>query len=237
MSVSRTRLVATPDTPNTTQVPTRTGTYSEAYALGITGKEWVLADEGSYQLAQNPTPGTGIIGPVSTTFVETSGLLSLYNGNTNQIRIYPQYLRLYVTVAGASDARVQFTHAVDIGNRYSSGGSTLTVNNPNMDNPFVTQGIVKFGALTLTAASANRRLLSTTVFRGTIGIVEDCYEFIYAGGDGAGMGGSRAATVQDMARVVSPVVIGPGQTYTVHDWAGSIATGRTYAVEFGYVER
>lgn len=237
MAVSRQKPPATPDAPNTVQVPSRTGTYGEGYALGLTSKEWFLADEGSFFFAQNGTPGTGIIGPVSTSFTETTALFSLYNGNSGQVRIYPQYLRLYVTVAGGSDARVQFTHIVDNGNRYSSGGSTLTVVNPNMDSSLVTQGIAKFGALTLTAASANRRLVGTTVFRGTIGIIEDCYEFIYAGGDGAGQGGSRAATVQDMARMVAPIVIGAGQTYAIHDWAASIATGRTYAVEFGYVER
>lgn len=215
--------------------PGRSSAYGDAYGLNISGKEWVSADEGSYFFGQNATPGTGIIGPVSTTFDETKAVLSIYNGGTTK-RIYPQYLRLYVTVAGASDARVQFTHVVDTGNRYTSGGSTLTVSNPNIDSSATSLAVAKFGALTVAAANA-RRLMGTTVFRGTIGIVEDCYEIVYAAADGAGMGGSRAATVQDMARMAAPIVIGPGQSYLLHDWAGSIATGRTYAVEFGYIER
>jgi hypothetical protein len=215
--------------------PSRAGRYGEAYGLGVSGKEWPVADEGSYFLAQNPTPGTGIIGPVATTFVETTPLLVVYNGGQN--RVYPQFLRLHVTAAGASDTRVQFTHVVDSGNRYSSGGSTLTVNNVNMDSVVTSQVVAKFGALTATAASATRRLLGTTVFRGTIGIVEDAYEFVYGAADGSGMGGSRVATVVDMARLVAPVVIGPGQSYVLHDWAGGIGTGRTYAVELGFIER
>lgn len=214
----------------------RKSAYGDSYGVNVSSKEWIAADEGTYFFAQNPTPGTGIIGPVSTTFDETKAVLAVYNGGSTK-RIYLQFLRLYITTAGSSDTRVQFTHAVDTGNRYSSGGSTLTVVNPNMDSNTVSLATVKFGAITTTAASGSRRLLGTTVFRGTIGIIEDCYEFVYAASDGSGMGGSRAATVQDMARLLAPVAIGPGQSYLIHDWAGSIATGRTYAVEFGYIER
>src|SRR5678815_3929615 len=46
--------------------PSRAGIYGEAYVNPISGKELFAADEASYFMALNSTPGTGIIGTAST---------------------------------------------------------------------------------------------------------------------------------------------------------------------------
>lgn len=216
--------------------PNRASRYSEAYGVSITGKEYMAADEGSYFTALTPTPGTGIIGHAApTTFDETKPYLLLYNGGQN--RIYPQYLRLHDTVVSTAATRVQFTIAVDQGNRYSSAGTALSPSNVNMDSVVASAASIYVGAVVATAASASRRKVDHIVFRGSIDVVEDVYEIVFAGGDGTGQGGSRAATVQDMARMAPPVVVGPGQSLLIHQWAGSQSTGPTFQVSFGYVER
>jgi hypothetical protein len=216
--------------------PGRASGYGDAYGLNISSKEWVVADEGSYFVARTATPGTGIIGHAApTTFDETKPYLLLYNGG--QKRIYPQYLRLHETVASAGGARVQFTMVVDQGNRYASAGSALTVVNPNMDSTAASQCTGYVGAVIASAASASRRIVDHLVFRGTIDIVEDVYEIVFGAGDGSGMGGSRAATVQDMARLAPPIVIGPGQSFLIHQWAAAQSTGPTFQVSLGYIER
>lgn len=216
--------------------PGRASAYGDAYALQISSKEWVAADEGGYFVARTPTPGTGIIGHAApTTFDEAKPYLVLYNAG--QKRIYPQYLRLHSTVASVGGARAQFTVCVDTGNRYSSAGTALTIVNPNMDS-VMTSGASGFvGAVVGTAASGSRRIVDHIVFRGTIDIIEDVYEMVFAASDGSGMGGSRAATVQDMARLAPPVVIGPGQSFLIHQWAASQSTGPTFQVSLGYIER
>lgn len=214
----------------------RAGRYGESYNLSPTGKEWVAADEGSYFTARNPTPGTGLATHAApTTFDETKPTLVVYNGGQN--RIYPQFLRLHILTASTGAVRVQYTLAVDQGNRYASGGSALTVQNVNMDNTFSSGATITAGAPVASAASGSRRVLDHVVFRGTIDVIEDSYELIFAGGDGAGMGGSRAATVQDFARLACPVVIGPGQSFLVHQWAGSQSVGPVVNFTLGFIER
>lgn len=215
--------------------PGRAGRYSEAYNLQISSKEWVSADEGSYYTAVS-VPGTGIIGHAApTTFDATKPYFLLYNGGQN--RIYPQFLRLHVTVASTAASRVQFTTVVDQGNRYSSAGTPITPKNVNMDNTFSSGASIYQGAVVATAASASVRTLDHNVFRGTIDIVEDVYELVFGASDGGGMGGSRVATVGDFARLAPPVVVGPGQSLLVHQWAASQSTGPTLQLTFGYIER
>lgn len=217
--------------------PGRASAYGDAYGMLVSGKEWVLADEGSYFVARTPTPGTGIIGHAApTTFDETKPYVLLYNGHT-QKRIYPQFLRLHETVVSTAATRVQFTIAVDSGNRYSSAGTALTIVNPNMDSSNGSAASGYCGAVIATAASAARRVVDHIVFRGSIDVVEDVYEIVFGSSDGSGMGGSRAATVQDMARLAPPVVIGPGQSLLIHQWAASQSAGPTFQVSLGYVER
>jgi hypothetical protein len=216
--------------------PGRGGRYGERYFAPLGNKELFFGDEGSYFTARTPTPGTGVIGHAApTTFDETKPYLLLYNGGQN--RIYPQFLRLHDTVVSVGGSRVQFTVALDAGNRYSSGGSALTTQNNNMDSVAATQASVYAGAVVATAASATRRVTDHIVFRGTIDVVEDVYEIVFGASDGPGMGGSRAATVADFSRFTAPVVVGPGQSLLIHQWAASQSTGPTFQVTLGYIER
>lgn len=215
--------------------PSRSARYSEAYTVPMTLKELAAADEGSYFVGITPTPGTGIIGHAApTTFDETKPYLLLYNGGQN--RIYPQFLYLYETVVSVLNTRTQFTFVVDQGNRFSSGGTALTKNNVNMDSVVTTQATITVGAVTAIAASSSRRVLGHWTLRGTIGVVEDRYQFVF-GDPSAGQYGSRVATVADLTVPVSPVVVGPGQSFLVHQWSPSQTTGPTFEVILGYIER
>ena len=216
--------------------PTRAGRYGEMWDIPLSSKEFGAADEGSYYIAVNPTPGTGIVGPVSTTWDEAKALMTVYNGGVN--RIYPQLLQLYVTVIGTTGTRQDFTHALDTGNRYSSGGTALTKANVNMDSIYTSGAVVTFGALVTTAASSSRRLLGNHQLReAAIEVVGDFYEFNFAGPGGATQSGSRVATVADFQRTLPPVAIGPGQTYVLHYWRASITVGITFEANFQYIER
>lgn len=215
----------------------RSGRYGELYVTNVgTVHEFGLADEGSSFVAISPTAGTGIIGHAApTTFDETKPYLFLYNNGQN--RIYPQFLRLYETVASVGGARVQFTLALDYGNRYSSGGTALVKNNVNADSQISTGLTAYAGAVVASAATANRRLLGNYAVRGTIDIIEDVYELNFGGVAAATSNHSRAATVASHGVSVPPVVIGPGQCLLIHQWAASQSTGPTWEVVLNYVER
>lgn len=216
----------------------RNSRYGDRYVAPVSNNQLFAGDEGSYFMAITPTPGTGVIGHAApTTFDETKPYLLLYNGGQN--RIYPQFLRLHDTVVSVGGARVQFTVVVDPSttSRYSSGGTALTINNINGASAVTSGATAYVGAVTATAASSQRRILDHVVFRGTIDVVEDVYTIAFGAPDGMANGSSRAATVQDAGRVCGPVVVGPGQTLLIHQWAGAQSTGPTFQVALGFIER
>lgn len=193
------------------------------------------AEAGVLFNAITPTPGTGIIGHAApTTFDETKPYLLLYNGGTKNI--YPVLLQFHVTVVSVGGARVQFTTCVDDGNRWSSAGTALTINNLHSGSDVTSLAQIRVGAVVATAAGASRRVLAHTVFRGTIDVVEDVYELDFGGLGAAAASGSRAATVMDMSRTLPPVVVAPGDSLLVHQWAAAQSTGPTMQVNFTYIE-
>ena len=235
MAIARDLPSAGADGPSVV-TPSRTGTYGEAYASVVTNKELFTADEGSYFTAITPTPGTGIIGHAApTTFDEAKPYIVLYNSGTK--RIYPQFLRLYNTVVSVGDTRVQFTITTDVGNRRSSAGTALTISKSRL-GASASSGAVGFvGAVIGTAATGARVIHDNIVFRGTIDVVEDCYEIVFGGLGGGNSTASRVATVMDASRTTAPIVVEPGNSLCIVQWAGSQSTGPTYAVTLGFIER
>jgi hypothetical protein len=193
------------------------------------------AEAGALYSAITPTPGTGIVGhAAATTFDEEKAYIVLYNSGPN--RIYPVSIAFHVTVVGASHTRVQYTLAIDEGNRRSSAGTALTINNCNMAFANASGGVAHIGAVVSTSASSARRVIAHVVMRGTIEVAEDTYEINF-GGLGAGMvTGSRVATVAEFSRTVPPVVIGPGDSFLLHQWAASQGTGTTMQAVMTYIE-
>lgn len=214
----------------------RTDGYGDQFILPVSGKDIGGAFEGSYYVAQSPTPGTGIIGHAApTTFDETKPYLLVYNGSTQ--RLYPQFLRLHDTVVSVGGARVQFTVTRDVGNLFTSGGTAATVSNTNSESQGNASGVViTQGAVVCAAATSQRALLGNYCLRGTIDVVEDTYTLVFGATDGF-VSGSRAATVEDLAQALPPVCIGPGKCLKVHQWAGSQSTGPTFEMVFGFILR
>lgn len=203
-------------------------------------RDSVAADLGYYYTALTPTPGTGIIGhAINTTFVETKPMFVCYNGS-NVASIYPTFLRLTMTVIPVGNTQQQFTTTLDQGNRFSSGGTALTVANDNINSANLSLAQITVGAVTATAASSNRRVVSHRAFRPTvIGVAGDVYQFSWGSGelvdpsalptDGTG----RAHVVY----VMSPLVVSPGCSLCITAWGATFSTGATYEYEFGYVEK
>lgn len=236
-SISRDRPTAVPDGSGAT-TPFRGDRYGGQFSAPLTNKELYAADEGSHWVAINPTAGTGIIGHAApTTFDEAKPYLLVYNGGSN--RIYPQSLLLVDSAVSVGGTRMQFNFSLDTGNRLSSGGTTLTKSNVNMDVSAASGATITAGAVVGTAVTANRRLLGNYVIRGAnIDVVWDHYEFVFGSPGGSSGGVLTPTTVaQHFTRYLPPVVIGPGQSFAMVQWAASQSTGPTFEVVFSYIER
>lgn len=196
------------------------------------------ADVGASFIALTPTPGTGVIGhAVNTTFVETKPNVCLFNGGS--LNIYPLYLRLTLTVASVANAQQQFTTTLDQGNRYSSGGTALTIANTNINSGQLSAAQINVGAVTATAASPQRRILHHRVFRVVIGVAGDVYQWNF--GASVLTNPSTLATAGTaIANVLyggSPIVVSPGCSLLITAWGATYSTGNTFEYEFGYAEK
>lgn len=206
------------------------------------GRDTELADLGNYFVAITPTPGTGIISGGSVqAFTETTPLLVVYNGNATDVKIYPAYLRLRITVVGVTaSAQTYLTNTLDTGNRLSSAGTTLTKANLNMASSITSGAVCTFGAVVATAASGNRRVVSHSVVRSlTIGVIHDTISLNW-GHSAQSLTSTlinNTTSHSDTVINVAPVVIGSGQSMVLVHWANSQTTGTTYEVEFAYVEK
>ncbi len=201
-------------------------------------RDTVAADQGYYFTAST-VPGTGIIGhATSTTFVETKAIFYVYNGGS--ATIYPTYLRLTMTTIPVGNTMQQFTTVLDQGNRFGSGGTVLTGVNTNINSPNTSLAQITIGAAVLTAATANRRLVSHRPFRPTvIGVAGDVYQFSWGSGL---LVDPSALPIEGTLRahimyVMSPLVIAPGTSMAIHTWGATYSTGAIYEYEFGYVEK
>jgi hypothetical protein len=216
--------------------PSRTGKYLEAYVNPITGKEMFSAAEGSYSMATTPTPGTGIIGAASmTALVATTPIFCLVNGSTTRT-CYPQFLNLHETVVSTAGARVQFSFFTDNVNRYTSGGTALTISSCQSGLTDASGVAIHVGAVTAAAASSALQT-DHVVFRGTIDVVEDQYEFIFGGLGAGNSASSRVTTVSDFSKTCPPYAILPGHSLLIYQWAASQANAPTYEYRFGFISR
>lgn len=213
-------------------------TTSQTLVSPVLARDTVAADQGYYFTAST-VPGTGIIGhATSTTFVETKAIFYCYNaGNAT---IYPLYLRLTMTVLPVGNTMQQFTTILDQGNRLSTSATVLTPVNANINSQNTSGAQFNIGATVLTAASANRRVVSHRPFRPTvIGVVGDVYQFSW--GSGVVQDPSSLPTDGTLRAHIlygcSPLVVPPGTSLAIHTWGATYSTGATYEYEFGFVEK
>lgn len=237
------RTLPGPQVDNALQ-PFRTTRYMEPQVRAITGAKMdALADEGSYFVATNVTLGTPITGTAApTAFSATVALLSLYNSLTASTspskRIYLDWLQLEVRAAGTNGTFFQFAQSIDAGNRYGSGGTAVTPVNPNMDSAAASIATLNVGALTATAASAGVRRVKHGQIRSVIKVIGDVYLFTFGQSSPALAGMVLEGTAQAMIPIQCPqVVLGPNQTFLLHEVAASQSVAATYEFSMGWWER
>lgn len=200
-----------------------------------------LCDEGSYFVATNPTPGTGIAGiAASDGNNDLENLICVYNAATAAAgtRIYLDYLQLLVTAAGTNGTTTEWVSKIDDSDRYTSGGSAITEVNCNMDSTESTSARLHFGALVSPAAS-NQRLVGHGTLRSVIAVVEDTYTFDFGAGV-SGMTSSLQTTGTAVAHIYvphAPVILGPGDSWLFQINAASQTAASSFEFQLGFWER
>jgi hypothetical protein len=237
-------------------VPFRGSRYAEEFNTSLVPKNHLLADEGSYFVTMNPTPGTGIAAAASNSGIPTLGantdtrpVLAILNGAqpSDGIRVYLDALQLLVTAAGdAAGTRIDFAVQLDnwqnrVKPGAAVGGTQCTPINPNMDDGTKSVAQVWFGANTVIASSnlGSARLLCRRQLRPVIPVVGDVYAMTFGGAEqfvGSLIPNGTAMCQQSFN--LPPIILGPEQVALIYLWLASQgATGTSYEFDLTHWER
>ena len=202
-----------------------------------------LAEEGSYFTAHNATndAATTLAGHVAPVLVDADAtmtkpfiFLRVPAGATK--RIYLDYIELECVVIGASGTEDNWAEQLDTGaTRYSSGGTALTIVNPNMQSAetsilAVTNHLLG-GDVVSGAESASVRHSGHGQMSDTIMVAGDRYLFTYGHQPSLGTTDRHVITRP-------PIVLGATDQYLLALYAPSqAATAAVYKVRMGWAER
>jgi hypothetical protein len=210
------------------------------------GKKQALAELGTYFIATNPTPQTGIaVTAAGVAFDEAANsktnTLLVKNSETSTVntskRIYLDYLRIRnVTAAPTSGTDWYMVGVLDYSaTRYTSGGSAITPVNVNGDSSLASVATIYFGAL-VCAIPASRRLLFNLLALPRLMIIKDQIHLIFGGIEG-GNAPVNSAAIMTVSYPVPPCVIGPNQNFVLHMFGTSNAGTPAFEFELGYWEK
>ncbi len=228
----------------------RVGRYGSQFTESLIPTKHVLADEGSYYVSTNPTPGTGLAYNVQASFSDTVPFIYIFNqslpSDAANKRLYLDYIKIIVTVAAVTGTQAFYAVKSDNVARAITTNNTTAITPANVNSDVGAQALAQVRSQTsatasaIAAASANARVLARGGFGG-ITIVGDELVILFGSPDPGAYAGLTAAQAVCPGRKVSnspPLIIGPQQSATVHLWfPGNATTGLSYELEMGHWER
>ncbi|HZT29231.1 MAG TPA: hypothetical protein VFA33_05075 [Bryobacteraceae bacterium] len=228
----------------------RGGRYGEQFVLPLTVTKHVLADEGSYFIATNVTPGTAQAYNIQAAFSDTTPLLYIQNNDSKANpfgkRMYLDYIKLICTTAPASATGARFAIKTDPQLRTLSTNNTLAITPTSPNSDVAMQSVCSINAQNnssasvLTASSGSARVVANGSMGG-LPIVGDEFVLVCGAADPGAYPGLTAAQAVCPGRKVTgipPVILGPNSALTVYAWfPGNAATGLSFEFEMGWWER
>ena len=209
--------------------------YGEEYVLPF-GPQ-IAADEGSYHVLRNTTPGTGIAGAAAPTTMDNTKPFILLRAGA-QLRAYLDFIKLVVTAAGTAGTLNYATHILDDGAGYTSGGEDLVQVNPSGDGGNISGLLIfKAGAVVATAGGS-QRIIAHQRARTVIPVVGDVLLFTFGRSEPA-LSGMALEGTTELERVIHcpPVILAPSNWYKLVLWRAGQTAAASYEVEVGLWER
>lgn len=213
----------------------------------------MLCEEGSYFIAHNTTndASTTLAGHAAPVLADADATLTkpfvfVRNPANSTSYIVLDYIEIEVVTAGATGAQACWAAQLDTGTtRRSSGGTELTLVNPNMASSATSvlsgQTLHLMGGDVVAGTEgANCRVLGFGTLRPSIEIAGDIKMFTF-GADPAIVGtqaGQAAAAIRTSVVGLPPVVLGPTDQFllALHSQSGQNAAG-VYKLRLAWHER
>lgn len=233
------------------QVPARVTQFGELYSRVLDRR--ALAEEGSYFIAHNTTndASTTLAGHAAPILADadatmTKPFIFLRVPAASSKLVYLDFIDIEVVTAGATGTQACWAAQLDTGTtRYSSGGTALTIANPNMQSSdtSVFSGQTNHllgGAVVTGAENAGVRDLGFGTFRPSIEIAGDRKVIVFGGDPSAiaSMSDAAATAIRTSIVALPAVVLGATDQllFALHSQASQNAAG-VYKVRMGWYER
>jgi hypothetical protein len=224
--------------------------YGEQVTQSIGGGRPQYNSEGTYFVAGNATPLTGLAGHAAPTAVpvpgtnDTKPYIVVRNGNSvdSGITIQLDYLRLTMTAIGTGGTSINYVSHLDTNTttRFSSGSvNRLTAYSPNGLLTPSSNAQIDVGPYVASAGgTATVRPVGHGVVRPVIGVVADVYEWNFGNEGGSMPGLITTGTTQAIVQIKhAPVEIGPLQSFLFFLHSPSQSAASSYEVRMGWIER
>lgn len=226
--------------------------YGEAFVQPLALPFHPFAREGSLFEAHNATDDAAttlaghaapVLADADATLVKPFIFVRVPAGVTKYVELIS--IEIEVITAGATATQACWAAQLDTGaTRYSSGGTALTIVNPNMQNAntsvLAATSALLGGAVVAGAESANCRVLGFGTLRPSIEIAGDKKVFVF-GGDPSlvgGMSDAAAAAIRTSLVSLPPICLGATDQFllALHGQASQNAAG-VYKVRMRWLER
>ena len=224
----------------------RGGRYGEQYVLPLISTKHLLADEGSYFIATNPTPGAALAYNVQAAFSDTVPLLYIQNNDSkaNPLgkRMYLDYIKLICSVAPASSTGARF--AVKTDRRCAPSPPTTR---PQSRRPRRTQIWLHSRSVRSTRKAARphrrcrrpRRRLAWSPMPAWAAsrwwAMNSSWSVARSSRRVPGPDGGSATCAGRKVSCLPPIVLGPNSALTLYAWfPGNAATGLSCEFEVGW---
>jgi hypothetical protein len=219
-------------------------------SMGMFVDYYGLADEGSFFIATNATPGTAIATTTSvvddatgaTTHAQQKPVMLIQNQNSvsQGYNIYLMYLKMFIVQIPTSATVWRYAMRLDpLSTKITTPGTVITPQNPNGASSTLSRAYINFGAITTTdsTSSPQQRLVANGSVSQAIPVANDEWFFNFGATFASIDSSITSANSKRMSFPVPPIVIPPGWTWTLEMWGASNAAAPSWEFELGYAER
>jgi hypothetical protein len=207
----------------------------DGYSVNL-ASSFGLGMRGPYFQARNASPGTGIAMSITTTFSSTAALMLLYNNGGKTLIL--DFLRLICSAAGSTTTSSDLVIRTDAKDRYSSGGTSITL--VNVSGSGETTGVSKcyFGTVVANAESSaiQQMRMRLKIATAPCWVVGD--EVLIAfGTNQPTYSAITGTTATKMVHWAPAIIVPSGSSVTFHMWnTANATTAPSWEFELNWLE-
>jgi hypothetical protein len=230
---------------NNTYGAIRSSQYGELVNVDGGNFRHTLSDQATYFVAHNATndASTTLVGHADPELADvdatmTKPFIHMIVASGATTRCYLDYIEMEVVTAPTGGTGDNWAAQLDTGaTRISSGGTALTLVNPNMQST-ATPNLTILGGVPVTGAeSPNVRHLGFGLIRAAVAVVGDRYHFRFGGDPSSGDNVVATAASRHLINM-APVILGPSDQFllALYPSTDDQTVGGTYKVRCAWWE-